>query len=166
MGRESGYHIDLRQAVEEFQAACRAKGLSVTHQRLAVYEAVAGSRAHPGAEEIYRSVREKLPTISRGTVYRILETLCRLGLVNDVNHVGNAARFEAALEPHHHLICLSCQRIIDVRDESLERIKLGRSLGAEAAGFQVRGYQVQFTGYCGTCGGDGKRGKRSRPAVA
>ena len=61
----------IPEKIAAFAAACRAKGLSVTHQRMAVYEAVLASRSHPGAEEIYQTVRVRFPTISRGTVYRV-----------------------------------------------------------------------------------------------
>ncbi len=59
-----------KEALDSFAEACRSRGLSVTHQRLAVYEAVVRSHEHPGAEEIFRAVRARVPTISRGTVYR------------------------------------------------------------------------------------------------
>ena len=54
--------------LEAFTRACRARGLSVTHQRLAVYEVVLSSKDHPGADEIYRAVRDRCPGISKGTV--------------------------------------------------------------------------------------------------
>ncbi len=139
-------------------AACRAKGLSLTHQRLAVYEAVAATRSHPGAEEIFQFVRSKLPTISRGTVYRTLDTLRGVGLINEVR-VGDAARYESAAEPHHHLVCTACRRIIDVHDASLEGLRPPRGTGSAADGFEVKAYQIQFTGLCRACrprGGPGR----------
>jgi Fur family transcriptional regulator, peroxide stress response regulator len=142
-----------------FTAACRDGGLSVTHQRLAIFEAVASNDSHPGAEEIYQSVRSRFPTISRGTVYRTLETLCERGLVQDVSRLQGMARFEAGRPPHHHLVCLSCRRIIDVYDESLNRLPVSwrRRTPAGGAGevaqFAVTGYQIQFVGYCRQCRG-------------
>ncbi|HKY33803.1 MAG TPA: transcriptional repressor [Candidatus Polarisedimenticolia bacterium] len=169
MDRKAGAER-ARQAVDGFVRVCRAKGLSVTHQRLAIYEAVVQSRTHPGAEEIFGAVRGRFPTISRGTVYRTLETLCSMGLVTDVSRARGTARFEAVLEPHHHLVCLGCRRIIDLHDPSLDEVvrraspsrggRRGRSGGEDegAAGFEITGYQVQFVGYCKDC--------RSRRAAA
>jgi len=158
MARQGVPHIDVRQALDRFSGACREKGLSVTHQRLAVYEALVSSSSHPGAEEIYQSVKVKYPTISRGTVYRTLETLCGIGLVADVNRVRGTARFEAAIQPHHHLICLGCRKILDVHDQSLDRLGEGAARRAvttptaeEFSGFTVTGYQVQLVGYCRQC---------------
>lgn len=157
----------VERAVVAFTAACRDRGLSVTHQRLAIFEAVVASRSHPDADEIYRAVRRKYPTISRGTVYRTLETLCELGFVSDVNPVRGNARFEAALDPHHHLICLSCRTIIDLHDGSLDGLRVparARQAGkGEAAGFEVTGYQIQFVGYCRNCRGRSDRPGASRP---
>jgi len=153
----------------QFAAACRAKGLSLTHQRQAVYEAVAASRSHPGAEEIYRTIRARYPTISRGTVYRTLETLCEIGMVSDVNRLRGTGRFEVALRPHHHLVCLKCRKIIDLHDKKLDRVKPsapGRpTRGDEASGFEVTGHQIQFMGYCRSCrkaGGSRRQGKGVR----
>ena len=143
-----------RQALESFAGACRSRGLSVTHQRQAVYEAVLSSHEHPGAEEIFRAVRARVPSISRGTVYRTLETLKEVGLVADVSRVKGTARFEAALDPHHHLVCLGCNKIIDLHDESLNRLPVApRGNGR----FEVTGYQIQFVGYCGSCRKDRRK---------
>jgi len=139
--------------LESFTRACRARGLSVTHQRLAVYEAVLSSTGHPGAEEIYQAVRQRCPGISKGTVYRTLDTLCEMGVVNDIHRSADTSRFEAVLEPHHHLICLACRRVVDLFDDSLQKLRLppGGSGGPGRKGFRVTGYQIQFTGYCGEC---------------
>ena len=147
----------VRQALDSFTGACRSRGLSVTHQRLAVYEAVLGSREHPGAEEIFRAVRARVPTISRGTVYRTIETLREVGLVADVSRVRGTARFEAALDPHHHLVCLGCNKIIDLHDESLNRLPVAPPASSR---FEVTGYQIQFIGYCKGCGSRKKKPQR------
>jgi Fur family peroxide stress response transcriptional regulator len=127
----------------------------VTHQRQAVYEAVLGSREHPDAEEIFRVVKASVPTISRGTVYRTLETLRQVGLVTDVSRARGTARFEAALEPHHHLVCLGCNKIMDLHDESLNRLRVAPPVDGA---FEVTGYQIQFVGYCRSC-----RSRKTKP---
>jgi len=158
--------VTLPKTGAAFATAFRSRGLAITHQRLAIYEAVAGSRAHPDVDAIYRTVRKSLPTVSRGTVYRTLETLCNVGLVADVSHVRGTARFEAALEPHHHMVCLTCRRIIDLHDPALDGLAPSKAAGGEAGGFEVTRYQIQFQGHCGDCrrkrpaGTQGKRRKR------
>src|SRR5688500_13436006 len=78
--------MKARKQQDEFIARCRRAGLSVTHQRLAIFEAVmANGELHPSAEVIYHSVRERYPTISFNTIYKNLETFEALGIVVKVN---------------------------------------------------------------------------------
>src|SRR5205085_7739482 len=97
-----------RDEVEKFAQYCRSHGLSVTVQRLAIFEALAGSREHPSAEQIHRAVQRRIPTLSLGTVYKNLEALKAIGAVADVNPLHEEGRYEAALpgvaRPHHHLV--------------------------------------------------------------
>ena len=71
-----------------FAAHCRAHGLSVTHQRLAIFEALASSRAHPSAEQLHRLVQKRIPTLSLATVYKNLEALRATGAVSDTEYTA------------------------------------------------------------------------------
>ena len=140
--------------LEEFAAHCRAHGLSVTQQRLAIFEALAGSRAHPSAEQIHLAVRRKHPSLSLATVYKNLEALRAVGAVSDVNPLHIEARYEASLPGmgegalHHHLVCTSCFKVCDL-PASLVPAPL---LSAEQTmGFQVHGVRVQVEGVCPEC---------------
>jgi Fur family peroxide stress response transcriptional regulator len=143
---------DLRAQVEAFAAYCRAQGLSVTHQRLAIFEALAASREHPNAEQIHRAVRRRIPTLSLATVYKNLEALRAIGAVSDVNPLHESGRYEAALpgtgagKPHHHLVCVVCKRVSDLHDAGLDGLSI-----ADAQGFQVRALKVQVEGVCPDC---------------
>jgi Fur family peroxide stress response transcriptional regulator len=132
-----------------FIAQCRAARLSVTHQRLATFEAVlANCNRHPSAEIIYQTVRERYPTISFNTIYKNLEIFEELGIVVKVNPLYNEARYDVDVRPHHHLICRQCKTIIDVHDD-----KLGQApppVNTEN-GFKVENWTVQFTGLCADC---------------
>ncbi|HEY7472002.1 MAG TPA: Fur family transcriptional regulator [Gemmatimonadota bacterium] len=134
---------------ESFIARCRAAGLSVTHQRLAIYEAVmATGELHPSAEVIYQSVRERYPTISFNTIYKNLETFEQMGIVVKVNPLYNEARYDVDVKPHHHLICRQCKTIVDVHDKLLDALPAPEEAGS---GFQVENWTVQFTGLCADC---------------
>ena len=87
----------MKREMEKFAEFCRAHGLSVTHQRLAIFEALAASREHPSAEQIHRTVQRRLPTLSLATVYKNLEALKSIGAIADVNPLHEEARYEAAL---------------------------------------------------------------------
>ena len=66
---------EKRQRLESFERLCRERGLSLTVQRRAVLEAVLDRGDHPTADQVYDEVKERLPGLSRTTVYRVLETL-------------------------------------------------------------------------------------------
>ena len=137
-----------------FTAHCRAHGLSVTHQRLAIFEALAASRAHPTAEELHRMVRRRIPTLSLATIYKNLDALRAIGAVNDVNSLRGQGRFEATLpgtfagKAHHHLVCVSCSRMSDLPEQSLPALRVK---ARAAQGFLVRAVQVQVLGLCPDC---------------
>jgi Fur family transcriptional regulator, peroxide stress response regulator len=144
--------------VAAFAEHCRKSGLSVTRQRLAIFEALAASREHPSAEKIHREVRKRLPHLSLATVYKNLESLREIGAVSDVNALHEHGRFEAALpgtgagRPHHHLVCVSCRKVVDLYDASLDGLRVSQTLG-----FEVRALKVQVEGVCPDCAARRKR---------
>ena len=147
-----------REEVEKFAAYCRSHGLSVTHQRLAIFEALAASREHPSAEQLHRAVQRRIPALSLATVYKNLEALKSIGAVADVNPLHEQGRYEAALpgtgagKPHHHLVCVSCQKVRDLHDSGLDRLQV-----RDAQGFDVRAVRVQAEGLCPECRARGAR---------
>jgi len=148
-----------RDDIEKFAQYCRAHGLSVTHQRLAIFEALASSREHPSAEQLHRAVQRRIPTLSLATVYKNLEALKSIGAVTDVNPLHEQGRYEAALpgtgagHPHHHLVCTSCKKVRDLHDTDLDRLRV-----RDAQGFAVRAVRVQAEGLCPEC-----QAKSARP---
>jgi len=137
-----------QKRIERFERACRERGLSVTVKRRAVLEMILERRDHPTAEEVYGDIRSRLPTVSRTTVYRILSTLVRLGSIAKVCHPGSAARFEPRLEPHDHLVCTHCERIIDIERKPLDEVEWP---DVRRQGFEIRGCEVHFRGLCREC---------------
>src|SRR3989454_723442 len=131
-----------------------AKGLKLTPQRCAIYEMLTGRTDHPTAEDIYRTVKRAYPMISQNTVYYTISALKDAGLVSEVNLGHQHARFDANLERHHHLVCLGCQKIEDIYEEGLNRLKLAPR---NRRGFAIQGHRVEFQGYCGSC----QRNKRA-----
>ncbi len=120
----------------------------MTIQRRAIYEALEGRVDHPTADQVYESVRERIPGLSRTTVYRVLETLVRVGAARKVEHHGAAARFDPRVDHHHHLACIQCARVIDIELSPAERIPVPNS---RKTGFRVLDYSIHFTGLCSGC---------------
>lgn len=138
----------------------RRAGLKLTPQRLAVFRALKGSRSHPTAEELYREVRQRVPMISRNTIYQTLEALKRAGEISEVGIGDVAARFEPNQERHDHAVCLGCRTILDIPDAPGWRPRLPRRLGGR---FKVLGHRIEFLGYCADCLEKGPGPRAARP---
>jgi len=132
----------------QFRNRCGELGLALTPQRLAIYQLLAGDDTHPGAEDIYRRLKPSLPSLSLGTVYRTLELLEAQGLILRVDAFSDQARFDANLDPHHHLICIGCHRVIDFQDDRLRSLPLA---DADVHGFRVVTHRIHLVGYCTVC---------------
>lgn len=132
----------------EFETLCRRQGLPLTAQRRAVLRALAQRSDHPTADQLYEEVRQTLPDISRTTVYRVLDTLLRVGIVNRVSHPGSAVRFDALTHRHHHLFCVSCGSLTDLTVPELDTLP---SPDTKGKGFEIHDFSIHFSGICASC---------------
>lgn len=124
-------------------------GLRVTSQRALVLEVIRKGKGHLDADEIYRRAREKEPRLSLSTVYRNLQTLKKLGLVEEVHFDEEHHHYEAKPSTeHHHLVCLGCGRIIEFEYPLARLVK--RNV-IKARDFDITGSEVRMTGYCPQC---------------
>ena len=96
---------------------------------------------------IYKNIKDYYPNISLTTVYRTLETFEKHGLISVVNQLYNAARYDANLEPHHHIVCVECKKIEDVYDSSVNH----KNIDSNIEDYEVVGYSVLFNGICSDC---------------
>ena len=131
-----------------FARVCREHRLPLTVQRRAVFEAILGRNDHPTADQICVQVRRSQPNVSRTTVYRILDTFVRVGMVERICHPGSAARFDPRTYQHHHLVCLHCDKIVDFEDERLNGIAWP---DVRRHGFRIDNYHIHFRGICSAC---------------
>jgi Fur family peroxide stress response transcriptional regulator len=133
---------------EQFRELCQTHGLSVTHQRQVIYEALMERRDHPSPEAVYEKVREKIPSISLGTVYKNIKTFVDSGMLGEVSLHHGSARLETNMEPHHHLVCSRCKDIIDLPDANVEPVRLK---GRLPKGFAVHRFSIEIIGLCEEC---------------
>lgn len=134
-----------------FEGLCRDQGVPLTWQRRVLFEALLDRRDHPTADQLYEELRDRVPGLSRTTVYRVLETLVRMGVAARASHPGSAARFDPVTRPHHHLLCRSCGRLIDVEPDAVP--SLPGLIPEDTGGFQVTDYTIYFRGTCSRCRG-------------
>ncbi len=104
---------------EDYRARLKEKGLRITPQRLAVFEAVDKLQDHPTADEVSQFIRKKYPDIALGTVYRTLETLSEKSILRRVKTDSGLLRYDAVHDDHHHIYCSNCDRIEDYYDGEL-----------------------------------------------
>ena len=130
------------------EALLRRHGLQVTAQRLAVLRAVS-ERPHGTTDDVYRVVRAGIGAVSRQAVYDALATFTDRGLLRRIEPAGSPARYETRTgDNHHHLICRTCDRVVDVD------CAVGRApclTAADASGFAVDEAEVVYWGRCPDC---------------
>ena len=126
----------------------RRHGVQVTAQRLAVLAAVS-RRPHGTTDDIARSVRGEIGVISRQAVYDALGLLVDKGLIRRIQPAGSAARYEDRVgDNHHHLICRTCGRMVDVD------CAVGAApclTPAEDSGYEIDEAEVIYWGRCDEC---------------
>lgn len=126
----------------------REHGLQVTAQRLAVLRAIADA-PHITADEIAEAARSHIGAISRQTVYDALGVLVDRGIVRRIEPAGSAARYEDRVgDNHHHLVCRSCGRLVDVECQVGEAPCL---TPADHGDFVIDEAEVVYWGTCPDC---------------
>jgi Fe2+ or Zn2+ uptake regulation protein len=129
-------------------ALLRRHGLQVTAQRLAVLRAVS-VRPHSTADDIYKVVHAEIGAISRQAVYDGLAALTDKGLLRRIQPAGSPARYEDRVgDNHHHLICRTCSRMVDV-DCAVGEIPC--LTAADDWGYEVDEAEVIYWGRCPDC---------------
>ncbi len=133
--------------LEELEAA----GFKLTSQRRAIVELFAADLTHPTAQELFERLRAKFPSMSFATVYNTLDALTQAGLTATLR-MGTAARFDPNTTPHHHAVCGSCGRILDIPAETLAPTPAAvRRLRTKARGFEVHAVERIYRGTCAAC---------------
>ncbi|MDI3387577.1 Fur family transcriptional regulator [Streptomyces sp. B-S-A8] len=127
----------------------RGRGWRMTAQRRVVAEVLDGEHVHLTADEVLARATDRLPEISRATVYNTLGELVSLGEVIEVATDGRAKRYDPnAHRPHQHLICSGCGAIRDVHPGGDPLADLPSS---ERFGFAVAEAEVTYRGLCPGC---------------
>jgi Fur family peroxide stress response transcriptional regulator len=120
---QTDHSLSFQDKVKAFEGLCRRTGLKLTHQRLEIYRELASTYDHPSADDVYKRVHKRIPTIAVDTVYRTLLTFEQFGLATRVHAFDDRARFDANVSPHQHLACTRCKSIQDFDWETFEEMK-------------------------------------------
>ena len=140
--------------IENLKTKLQERQHKMTPQRKVVLEIFL---SHPGehlsAEDVHGILRDNHSDIGLATVYRSLELLSELGILQKMEFGDGCSRYEVNhTEPdahqHHHLICLKCGRVMEFSDDLLEPLEHDIN---KKSGFKIVDHQVKFFGYCKEC---------------
>jgi Fur family ferric uptake transcriptional regulator len=144
--------VDGQQLLETFRRYLRDRSLPVTHQRLAVAQAIFFAGDHVSAEDIAgRVAKGGGGPVGTATVYRTLELLVESGLVTEHDFGEGFKRYEPGSsggEPHEHCICSSCGAVTEFSNDRLERMI---ALLAEEVEFRPHRHRLEIYGLCRRC---------------
>ena len=134
---------------ETLESALKQRGLRLTVQRFAIAKTFFEAEGHLNADELCSAVRVEYPAIGQATVYRTLKLLEEVGLASSSTFGSNSARFEVNDGHHHdHLVCTSCDRIIEFLNEEIEALQ---EEIAKEHGFILTSHSMELFGLCKEC---------------
>jgi len=139
---------DSQTLISNFVQKCKENSLSVTPQRLAIYKALINDKTHPNPECVYNAIKSDFPTISLATVYKTLETFEKVGIIAVVTPLHETVRYDSETEHHHHVVCVKCKKVIDVKDPELDKIQIPKYVTEEN---KVLDFSIQFNVICSDC---------------
>jgi Fur family ferric uptake transcriptional regulator len=119
-----------------------------TLQRQVILNELRKLKTHPTASALHVLVQKRLPKISLGTIYRNLEYLSQIGVIQKLTLSGGEARFDGTIEPHQHVRCVQCNRVDDIIGPPLA---LPPHDSQDVGGYQIHGYRLEFFGVCPEC---------------
>ena len=133
---------------DELMAALKEREFRLTPQRVELVRLIASSDGHPSAGQLYSRVKRKFPTMSHATVYKTLTMLKEMGQVLEINLRDDSHYDGSRPEPHPHLICMNCNKIID-GEGSLDQGTIKKL--EKASGFRIVRSQIELHGLCPDC---------------
>ena len=118
-------------------------------KRDAILEYLRSTKAHPSAETIYTDLKQQIPDLAMGTVYRNLTLFKEQGLVSSVATVKGVERFDGNTQPHVHFICQDCDAVIDLMEMQIPGSL--QSTASQCCGGRADICNLSFTGVCRNC---------------
>ena len=140
---------NIDQRFNQMLSKLKEHDFRLTPQRLAVIKLLAVSEGHPSVERIYETVRAEFPTTSIATIYKTVNLLKQLNEVLELGFPDGSNRYDGNNpDPHPHVICTKCKKIIDPNLGSLRDLK---KEVVKKTGFQILNHRVDFFGTCRDC---------------
>jgi Fur family peroxide stress response transcriptional regulator len=137
------------QALNNIIVSLRNKGFRITPQRVAIINYLLNSQIHPTAEEICKAVQRKYPMMSMATVYKTVDFLKNMGIIQELCFAGEVNRYDANISKHVNVVCIRCKRIEDIDEQ--QSLSLLESRVSDRSRYQIFGGRFELYGYCNNC---------------
>lgn len=143
----------MEQRIERIKKQLHSKSYKLTPQREATVRVLLEHEEdHLSAEDIYMLVKEKAPEIGLATVYRTLELLSELKVVDKINFGDGVSRYdlrkEGATHFHHHLVCIECGAVNEIQEDLLGDVE---KIVEREWNFYIKDHRLTFHGVCQHC---------------
>ena len=139
----------MGECLEKYAQILKNKKMKVTPQRLAILQYLETHRTHPTADQIYKELKNKNPSLSKTTVYNALESLKQNKIIKSLTICDSEHRYDVKHDMHHHFLCTKCGRIYDI-DFKCPNIKQIRA-EIESCGHHIDEIHGYFRGICKEC---------------
>lgn len=143
----------MEERINRIKKQIHSQSYKLTPQREATVRVLLENEEdHLSAEDVYLLVKEKAPEIGLATVYRTLELLAELNVVNKINFGDGVSRFDLRQEGtdhfHHHLVCIECGAVDEIQQDLLGDVE--RIVETDWQ-FKVKDHRLTFHGICSRC---------------
>jgi len=135
----------MNSARDNLSEVLTNRGLKSSHQRLKILEYLANNPCHPTADRILQDMKDELPTLSKSTVYKTLNSFVEANLLRELTIEDREIRYEYNLEDHGHFKCEECGEIYDFK------IDFNLFKAEELNGFKINDRNIYFKGVCKSC---------------
>jgi len=151
--RDEDGGISMKQRIDRIKKELHAKGYKLTPQREATLTVLLEREEdHLSAEEVFLLVKEKAPEIGLATVYRTLDLLTELEVVDKISFGDGVSRYDLRKEGvdhfHHHLVCMECGSVEEIIEDLLVDVE---KIVEERWHFHVKDHRLTFHGICKNC---------------
>jgi Fur family ferric uptake transcriptional regulator len=143
----------MESRIDRIKKQLHAASYKLTPQREATVRVLLEHEEdHLSAEDVYLLVKEKAPEIGLATVYRTLELLNELKVVDKINFGDGVSRYdlrqEGAAHFHHHLVCIECGAVDEIQEDLLDDVE---AIVESRWNFKIKDHRLTFHGICSRC---------------
>jgi Fur family peroxide stress response transcriptional regulator len=138
----------MEKRLEKAMKQLKSTGVRMTPQRHAILAYLLETMNHPTADEIYKALEDRFPSMSVATVYNNLRLFKEGNLVTELTYGDSSSRFDANVSEHYHVICRDCGKIVDFAYPCLQEVE---SVASKETGFTIESHRMEVYGKCETC---------------